>query len=68
MMKLFPRYIVLLAAMIAVDLSCQREEPGVIAKSTFAVSFAEGGIVGELGLPIDDDIAVSGAEAPLKLK
>ena len=68
MMKLFPRYIVLLAAMIAVALSCQREEPGVIAKSTFAVSFAEGSIVGELGLPIDDDIAVSGAEAPLKLK
>lgn len=68
MMKLFPRYIVLLAAMIAVALSCQREEPGVIAKSTFAVSFAEGSIVGELGLPIDDYIAVSGAEAPLKLK
>ena len=69
MMKLFLRYISLLAAMVAVVLSCQREESiGVIAKSTFDVSFAEGSIVGELGLLIDDYIAVSGAEAPLKLK
>ena len=69
MMKLFLRYIVLLPAMIAVALSCQREESiGDIAKSTFAVSFAEGSIVDDLGLPADDYIAVSGADAPLKLK
>ena len=69
MMKLSLRYIVLLVAMAAVAFSCQREgQIGVIAKSTFAVSFEEGGIVDELGLPADDHIAVSGAEAPLKLR
>ena len=55
--------------MIAVALSCQREvQIGVIARSSFAVSFAEGSIVDELGLSGNDHIAVSGAEAPLKLK
>lgn len=68
-MKLYPRYIALLAAMVAVVLSCQREDPaGVVARSSFAVSFAEGTIVDDLGLSANDDIAVSGAEAPLKLK
>ena len=59
----------LLAAMAAVAVSCQKEKDlGVVAKSSFAVSFAEGSIVDELGLPVDGSVAVSGAEAPLKLK
>ena len=69
MMKRSLRYIVLLVAMTAVAFSCQREgQIGVIAKSTFAVSFEEGSIVDDLGLSADDHIAVSGAEAPLKLR
>ena len=68
-MKLYLRFIALLAAMTAVAASCQREpEFGVVAKSSFAVSFAEGSIVDELGLPVNGSVAVSGAETPLKLK
>ena len=68
-MKFFIRFIVLPAVMILMAASCQREEPfGVIARSSFAVSFAEGGIVDELGLSVNGSVAVSGAEAPLKLK